>query len=132
MNIVQQLLKLDAKEIKMPTGTHKMFCKKLGQEMEFPIKAIDAEKVSEIQEKAIDLSKGEVTSINTFKLKTNTIIEGCDTFRNKELMAHFNTPTPVELLRKLLLSGEMNSLNNAINELNGVKEEKETTDEIKN
>ena len=49
-NIVDQLLKLDANEIEMPKGTHKMYCKKLGQELEFEIEAIDAEKVAEIQE----------------------------------------------------------------------------------
>ena len=36
-NIVDQLLKLDANEIEMPKGTHKMYCKKLGQELEFEI-----------------------------------------------------------------------------------------------
>ena len=53
-NIVDQLLKLDANEIEMPKGTHKMYCKKIGKELEFEIEAIDAEKVAEIQEMAID------------------------------------------------------------------------------
>ena len=56
-NIVDQLLKLDANEIEMPKGTHKMYCKKIGKELEFEIEAIDAEKVAEIQEMAIDERK---------------------------------------------------------------------------
>ena len=88
-NIIDQLLKLDANEIEMPKGVHKMYCKKLGQELEFEIEAIDAEKVAEIQEMAIDITKGEINSIDTYKLKVETIANGCKMFKNKELQKHF-------------------------------------------
>ena len=58
---------------------------KLGQELEFEIEAIDAEKVAEIQEMAIDITKGEINSIDTYKLKVETIANGCKMFKNKEL-----------------------------------------------
>lgn len=135
MNIVDLLLKVDANEVKMPEGEHTMLCRKMHQEFTFPIKAIDPQIMCEIQERAIDLTKGEVNKIDTFKLKAHTIIEGCNTFKNKDLMKHFGAPTPIELVKKLLLNGEMDALNNAISELNGVvgiKEEEETTEEIKN
>ena len=88
-SIIDQLLKLDANKIEMPKGTHKMYCKKLGQELEFEIEAIDAEKVAEIQEMAIDITKGEINSIDTYKLKVETIAAGCKMFKNKDLQKHF-------------------------------------------
>ena len=133
MNIAEQLLKIDAKEIEMPKGEHKMFCKKLGKELVFPIEAIDPERVARNTERAIDLSKGEIDKIDTYALKVFNIIDGCPTFKNKELQEHFGVPTPKELVKVLLLSGEMDSLSAAINELNGVTEdEKELEEEIKN
>lgn len=133
MNIVDMLLAVDAKEIEMPKGEHKMYCKKLGKELVFPIEAIDPERVAKNQERAIDLSKGEVSSIDTYSLKVFNIIDGCSMFRNKEIQDHFNAPTPKELVKKLLLSGEMDALSNAINDLNGVMEDEAKVDEeIKN
>lgn len=133
MNILQTLLAIDAKEIEMPKGTHKMFCRKLKKELEFEIQAIDPEKVSKIQEDALDLTQGEIDAIDTYALKVFTIIEGCTIFRNAELMQHFEAHTPKELVKKILLSGEMDSLNNAINDLNGFeKDDKKVKKEIKN
>lgn len=133
MNIVEQLLKIDANEIEMPKGEHKMFCKKLGKEFVFPIEAIDPERVAKNQERAIDLSKGEISKIDTYSLKVLNIIEGCPMFKNTELQEHFGVPSPKDLVKALLLSGEMDSLSAAINKLNGVEEdEEEIEEEIKN
>ena len=129
-NIIDQLLKIDANKIEMPKGTHKMYCKKLGKELEFEIEAIDAEKVAEIQEMAIDITKGEINSIDTYKLKVETIAAGCKMFKDKELQKHFRALNQRELIKKLLLSGEMDSLNEAINKLNAATEIEEN--EIKN
>ncbi len=130
-NIVDLLLKIDANEVKMPTGEHEMFCKKLGEKLNFEIKAIDAEVVSEISEQCIDMTGGEFREIDTYKLKVKTIVEGCDLFRNKELQAHFNVLNSDELVKKLLLSGEMDALQSAINGLNEVQKE-DKIEEIKN
>lgn len=133
MNIVEQLLKIDAKEIEMPKGEHKMFCKKLGKELVFQIEAIDPERVARNQERAIDLSKGEISNIDTYSLKVLNIVEGCPMFKDAGLQEHFGVPSPKDLVKKLLLSGEMDSLSNAINELNGVLEsDAEVEKEIKN
>ena len=118
MNIIDQLLKMDANEIEIPKGVHKMYCKKLGKELEFQIEAIDAEKVAEIQEMSIDITKGEINSIDTYKLKVETIANGCKIFKNKDLQNHFKAINHRELIKKLLLSGEIDSLNEAINNLN--------------
>ena len=121
-NVIDQLLKMDLNEIEVPKGVHKMYCKKLGKELEFEIEAIDAEKVAEIQEMSIDITKGEINSIDTYKLKVETIAAGCKMFKNKELQKHFKALNHRELIKKLLLSGEMDSLNEAINNLNSVTE----------
>ena len=129
-NIIDQLLKMDLNEIEVPKGIHKMYCKKLGKELEFQIEAIDAEKVAEIQEMSIDITKGEINSIDTYKLKVETIANGCKIFKNKDLQNHFKAINHRELIKKLLLSGEMDSLNEAINKLNSVTEVEDK--EIKN
>ena len=99
-NIIDQLLKIDANKIEMPKSTHKMYCKKLGQELEFEIEAIDAEKVAEIQEMAVDITKGEINSIDTYKLKVETIAAGCKMFKDKELQKHFKALDHSELIKK--------------------------------
>ena len=129
-NIIDQLLKMDANEIEVPKGVHKMYCKKLGKELEFEIEAIDAEKVAEIQEMSIDITKGEINSIDTYKLKVETIANGCKMFKNKELQKHFKALNHRELIKKLLLSGEIDSLNEAINNLNSAAKLEDT--EVKN
>ena len=129
-NIIDQLLKMDANEIEIPKGVHKMYCKKLGKELEFQIEAIDAEKVAEIQEMSIDIAKGEINSIDTYKLKVETIANGCKIFKNKDLQNHFKAINHRELIKKLLLSGEIDSLNEAINNLNSAAKLEDT--EVKN
>ena len=130
-NIIDQLLKIDLGEIEIPKTTKKMYLKKLKQEVEFECIALDAEKSSEIQMKAMEVKNGEINEIDMFKLKAYTVIEGCkDVFKNKDLMKHFKTPVPLELLRKLLLDGELTELYNTINNLSSYQETQEN--EIKN
>lgn len=135
MNIVEKLLKIDNGKIKNPTGIHKMYCKKIGQELEFEIQAIEPERSFEIKQGAVKMSSNKNslnTEIDTFKLKTNTIIAGCKIFKDKELMDHFKVPVPVELVRKLLTEGEINALSDAITALSDVIDEEENREEIKN
>ena len=129
-NIIDQLLKMDANEIEVPKGVHKMYCKKLGKELEFEIEAIDAEKVAEIQEMSIDITKGEINSIDTYKLKVETIANGCKMFKNKELQKHFKALNHRELIKKLLLSGEISALADTITDLTGFKGD--LIEEVKN
>ena len=69
MNIIDKLMKIDAGTLETPKAVHRMFVKKIGEELEFEIEAIDVKKVAEIQEMAIDITKGEINSIDTYKLK---------------------------------------------------------------
>lgn len=134
MNTLEKLLALDAGTLENPKGIHKMYCKKLKAKLDFEIEAIDPERAFEIRQDAIKVegnSKKVKTDIDTFFLKTRIIMAGCKLFSNKELMAKFSSPTPVELIKKMLTEGEINSLSDAITEL-GDADEVDLKDEIKN
>ncbi|OPJ58439.1 phage tail assembly chaperone [Clostridium oryzae] len=132
MNTVEKLLKLDAKKLKMPEKDIVLKLNRLGgEEIVFPCKAIDAELYAEIQEGSIEIRKGDIKKINMYEMKIRTLVEGCpDIFKSSEVMSHFDAPTPKELIKKLLLSGEIDELYNTINELSGY--EKDDEDDIKN
>ncbi|MDC9381562.1 XkdN-like protein, partial [Clostridioides difficile] len=70
---------------------------------------IDPEKLGSIQEKAVELKQGDIESVKIYSTKILTILEGCPMFKNKDLLEHFGSPTPKELIKKLLLAGEMDS-----------------------
>ena len=130
-NIVEELLKIDLGEVEIPRETKRIYLKKLKKEFEFECAALDAEKANEIRMKSIDLDSGTVDDIDMFKLQAYTVIEGCkNVFKNKDLMKHFNAPTPIELVRRLLLDGELTELSNTITELSSYQEVKDN--EIKN
>ena len=131
-NIIDILMKIDAGTLETPKAVHKMFVKKVGEELEFEIQAINPEKATEIQQKAIKIDKGNVSDIDIYKTKVLTILEGCPMFKDKELRQHFNCPTPKELISKLFLKGEIDNLVDAINDLSELKEVEKADDEIKN
>lgn len=133
MNIVETLLKYDAGQLEMPKGQVTIFCKKIKQELTFDIQAIDPEKLSSIQTKAFTIKKGDVQEVDMYALKTLTILEGCSLFKNKELLKHFKASTPKEFIKKLLLSGEIDKLYEAICNLNECIDDIDAIeDEVKN
>ena len=125
-------MKIDAGTLETPKAIHKMYVKKIGEELEFEIEAINAEKATEIQQKAIKIENGNVSDIDVYKTKVLTIMEGCPMFKDKALREHFKAPTPKELINKLLLKGEVDDLVDAINNLSDLKKIEKAEDEIKN
>ena len=132
MNIVDKLMKIDAGTLETPKAIHKMYVKKIGEELEFEIEAINADKATEIQQQAIKIENGNVSDIDVYKTKVLTIMEGCPMFKDKALREHFKAPTPKELINKLLLKGEVDDLVEAINNLSDLKKIEKAEDEIKN
>ena len=132
MNIIDKLMKIDAGTLETPKAVHKMFVTKVGEVLEFEIQAINAEKATEIQQKAIKIENGNVADIDVYKTKVLTILEGCPMFKDKALREHFKAPTPKELINKLLLKGEVDDLVDAINNLSDLKKIEKAEDEIKN
>lgn len=132
MNTVEKLLKIDAGKIKTPEKDVKMKLKKIGEEFTFPCKAVDPEYVAELQENSITFKRGDISKIKMYDTKVLTIIEGCPSiFKNKELIEHFGVATPKDLVKKLLLSGEMDDLKSEIDKLGGYDAEKDE-EEVKN
>ena len=125
-------MKIDAGMLETPTAIHEMYVKKIGEELEFEIQAINPEKMDDIQQKAVKIENGEVVGVDLYKTKVLTILEGCPMFKDKALREHFNCPTPKELIGKLLLKGEIDALVEAIDNLSELKEIKGAEDEIKN
>ena len=132
MNIVDKLLKMDAGKIKTPEKEIKLNLKKLGgEEFVFPCKAVDPEYVTELQENSIEFKKNGISKIKIYDTKVMTIVEGCpEVFKNKEVIKHFGAATPKDLVKKLLVSGEIDELKAEIDALGGYDDDDE--EEVKN
>lgn len=134
MSTVDKLLQLDAGKLKMPEKEIEIerLSKLLGEKIVFKIKAIDGAKYADIQRMAVDYdSMGKIKDIDNFKLQVLTVIEGTidPNFKNKQLLEHYSCTTPEDLVRKLLLAGEIVDLANEIAALSGFETELE---DIKN
>ncbi|WP_034438824.1 phage tail assembly chaperone [Clostridium ihumii] len=136
MNTIEKLLKMDAGKIEAPHRNVPLKLQKLGgEEIVFECRAIDPERLGELQEQAVEFSKkGQFKGTRMSAVKFLIILEACPIFRNSDVMKHFNAVTPKELMKKLLLAGELDDLYKEINELNGYEPEKdeEEQNEIKN
>ena len=132
MDTVNRLLALDVGDIKSPTKDIEIKLDKVGGEpFVFPCKAVDAEYIAELQENAIEFSKNELNKIKVYDTKVMTIIEGCPSvFKNDEILKHFKAPNPKELVKILMLSGEMDELKSEIDKLSGY--DKKKSEDIKN
>jgi hypothetical protein len=139
MSLVDKLLQLDAnKVIEKPTKEFEIerLSNLLGEKVIFKCKALDGETYADIQRKAIDISKkGNIRDMKIFEMQVMTCLEGIiePNMKDKRLMEHYSVPTPKELIKKMLLPGEIADLYNIINELSGYeKDEDEDEDDIKN
>ncbi|MBW9159345.1 phage tail assembly chaperone [Clostridium tagluense] len=129
------LLKSDLTKIKRPTKEVelKRLSEILGDTVIFKCEALDAERFNEIQENALHINeKGEFENINTGEMQIFTILEGVKepSLKSKDLLEKFGAVTPKELIKNLLLPGEISNLYNIISELSGFN--KDTVVEIKN
>ncbi|MBY2711841.1 phage portal protein, partial [Clostridioides difficile] len=86
----------------------------------------------------MDVDSGNLENINVYELKVNTILESCPMFRNMEVVENLGLATPKDLLKKLLLAGEIDNLYEEVNKVNGIdaegdkKRQKERAKDIKN
>lgn len=137
MSLVDKLLQLDAGKLaEKPTREVELerLSALLGVPAVFKCQALDGETYTNIQRKAVRLSKrGGIQDIDVFEMQLMTCVEGIvePDVKDKRLLEHFNAPTPKELLKKMLLPGEIAELHNVVNELGGYDREG-NEDEIKN
>lgn len=134
-NILDLLLKADLTKIRRPIKNVeiKRLSEVLGETVVFKCEALDAEKFNEIQENALQINeKGEFESINTSEMQIFAILEGVKepNLKSRELMDKFGAVTPKELIKALLLPGEISNLYSMISDLSGFT--KDAVAEIKN
>lgn len=138
MNTVEKLLNMDAGKLKLPSSIYELYCKKLDDTLEIECNAIDPERFDEIRMNSMDVDSGNLENINVYELKVNTILESCPMFRNMEVVENLGLATPKDLIKKLLLAGEIDNLYEEVNKVNGIdaegdkKRQKEKNKEIKN
>lgn len=107
----------------------KRLSESVGQKVVFTCEAIAPAKMAEIQEMVMDVRKQEV---DIPEMQLMTVLAGVKepNLKSNELLDKFKAPTPKELLLRLLLPGEIQSLYNIISELSGYGEK--AVEEVKN
>ena len=140
MSLVDKLLQLDANKVmEKPTQIFEVerLSKLLNEKVLFKCQAIDGETYADIQRKGIDISKkGAIRDINMFEMQVMTAINGVvePNLKDKRLLDHYKVPTSKELIKKMLLPGEIADLYNIINSLSGYEKdnEEDEVEEVKN
>lgn len=124
MNTLELLLKADSEQFKLPT--RKVEIPRLSTlfngKAVFTCQALSPTKYYDIQQTAF--SSGVSNKVNVSEIQIATVLTGVidPSFKNKELMQHYNVPTPAELVNKVLLPGEIVKLFNIITEISGFGE----------
>lgn len=120
MSTLDLLLKIDEAKIKKPTRRVeiKRLSELVGEKVVFTCEAVTHDRLTEIQEMSVDYKTQEA---DISELQIQTVLSGIKEpdLKNKELMEKFKAHTPKELLKKMLLTGEITNLYNVISELSG-------------
>lgn len=136
-NILQKLIKMDAAKLaERPTKDYevKRLSKLMGEPFVLKLQSIPADLYADIQSDCIDIKKSAVDNIDIYKLQFRTIVEGVKepNLKNKDLMNHFNVKTPVDLVNKLFVPGEISDISTQITTLCGFESQKDVDKEVKN
>ena len=129
--ITDLLLDADFEQIERPSKEVeiKRLSNIFGEKFTVLCKALTYDKYSEIQENCIEMNCIEPT-FDLQKLQLELVFngvfdaqDGTRLFSNKELQKKFKVPHGKELVKRLLLSGEISALADTITELTGYKED---------
>ncbi|MBS6501886.1 MAG: hypothetical protein KH415_09675 [Clostridium sp.] len=111
LNTLDLLLKSNIKEFAIPTKEIKIkrLSEKLNNDVVFKVKALGLDKIKELRE------------TNSGDFNIHTIIEGViePSFKDKNLIEKFGAITPVDLIKKLLVPGEIDDVFYEISKLSG-------------
>lgn len=137
VNVLDLLLGSDIGEIKLPTKEMEItrLSGVFGAPFVITVSALSPDRYEEVQDMAVSV-KGKDADIEISLLQILVVMEGVmdpngkPMFKNKDLMTKFKASTPKELVRKLLLSGEIASIYGEIASLSGFGENSVT--EVKN
>ncbi|MBZ9615294.1 phage tail assembly chaperone [Clostridium estertheticum] len=135
MNIVEKLLKLDAGSITVPTQEVKIerLSTLVGEDANFTCNAISLDAYNEVQSNSVILDKkGNIKGYNTGGMQLSLVLAGVPELKSKELMDHFSSPTPEELIKKILLPGDVSNLAKVVSQLSGIEEIETAGEDVKN
>jgi hypothetical protein len=124
VNVIDLLLNTDGNKLKMPTKEVeiKRLSRAAGEKVIFKLESISMDKYVDIGEMSKDPGDTQIFAI----------IEGVKepNLRDKDLMNKYNSVTPKDLVKKLLLPGEIGTLYSEVSELSGF--DKDMIEEVKN
>jgi hypothetical protein len=130
VNVLELLLGSDIGEISLPTKRIEItrLSEVYGTPFIVTCKALSPEKYEEVQDMALNVNGKDVDlDVNLLQLFVSLegIVDeaGKPMFKNKDLMAKFKASTPKELIKKVLLSGEITNLYGEIAKLSGFGED---------
>ena len=126
VNVLDLLLGADADKIKLPTSQVEItrLSEALGDPFILTCQALTPEKYEEIQDMALSVS-GKDVDLDVSQLQLFTVMEGVvdaegkPLFKSKELRDKYKVPTPKEVVKKVLLSGEIVAVYTVIAKLTG-------------
>lgn len=137
VNVLDLLLGSDIGEIKLPTKEMEILrlSQVYGKPFVITVSALSPDRYEEVQDMAVSI-KGKDADIEISMLQILVVLEGVldptgkPLFKNKDLMAKFKVKTPKELIRKMLLSGEIANIYQVVSDLSGFGDE--AIKEVKN
>lgn len=126
VNVLDLLLGSDIGEIKLPTKTVEItrLTEVFGKPFILTCQALSPEKYEEVQDMAVSV-KGKDVDLDVSQLQLFTVMEGVigedgkPLFKSVELRFKFKVPTPKDVVRKILLSGEITAVYTEIAKLSG-------------
>lgn len=126
VNVLDLLLGADADKIKLPTSRVEItrLSEALGDPFILTCQALTPEKYEEVQDMALSVS-GKDVDLDVSQLQLFTVMEGVvdaegkPLFKSKELRDKYKVPTPKEVVKKVLLSGEIVAVYTVIAKLTG-------------
>lgn len=129
LNILDALLGADVNKVKLPTKKLEItrLSEIFGAPFNVTLQALSANKWEEIQDMAIKV-QGKDVDLDNNLLQLFVVLEstlddsGNLLFKNMELVKHFGCVTPKDLVKKILLSGEIISIYSEVSDLSGFGE----------
>lgn len=116
MDILKNLLELTPRENKTQQVKLLGLSERVGKDMIFTVRELGYNEIKTIA----DISKNSQTSDVKMQVVLKGVVE--PNLKDKELLQHYNAPTPAELLPKILSSGEIIELYDIIQTLSGYKQ----------
>lgn len=126
VSVIDLLLGTDTGKVKLPTKQIEIsrLTGLYGTPFHIVLQALSPDKWEELQDMTLEI-KGKDVDLDTTLLQLFVLIEsvldinGKPLFKSKELMKHFDAVTPKELVKKILLPGEILSIYGEVSELSG-------------